>query len=470
MPGTLMPYNEALDKRKTLAMRIGEMVDEFEANNCEWKDATTEANWRQLNADYNEANKAFEQHEANRKIVARKAEVMMTNDPVGVQMLTGGGPSGALRGFEPEQVKELAFEAWIQHQSGESLTPQQSEASQELGLNLNAKQLVIPLMDTRRHRSLQRQWRSNPHGVDAIYNAPLETTTAGLGGNIVPPETMLRRIEVNMLAYGGILGAAETITTATGEPMSWPTANDTGNKGRIIAQNAPHDDTAGGGNSGDGGPNPAFGKVTWGSFDYTSDTILVPYRLLRDSVGMLAEVLGDMIGERIGRILGEHCTTGVGTTEPEGIVTASTLGVTCTSATSIDPDEVYELQHSVDPAYRNGASFMCSDEVVLHLRLKKDTQDRYLWQSGFNTGVPDTLAGSPLVYNHEMSATITTDDIVMLYGQLSKYKVRRVGSIRFYRLTERYREKDQDGFVAMMSADGGLLDAGTAPVKHMQMA
>jgi hypothetical protein len=51
---------------------------------------------------------------------------------------------------------------------------------------------------------------------------------------------------------------------------------------------------------------------------------------------------------------------------------------------------------------------------------------------------------------------------------LSKYYIRRVNEVRIYRLEERYRDNDQDGFVAFVREDGNLMDAGTAPVKYLQ--
>jgi HK97 family phage major capsid protein len=58
----------------------------------------------------------------------------------------------------------------------------------------------------------------------------------------------------------------------------------------------------------------------------------------------------------------------------------------------------------------------------------------------------------------------------LLFGVLPRYKVRRVRDVRMYRLTERYRDTDQDGFVAFMRLDGKLLNAGTCPVKHLLQA
>ena len=54
----------------------------------------------------------------------------------------------------------------------------------------------------------------------------------------------------------------------------------------------------------------------------------------------------------------------------------------------------------------------------------------------------------------------------ILFGRLDKYKVRVVQDVRMLRLTERYADNLQVGFVAFLRCDGRLLDAGTNPVKH----
>jgi HK97 family phage major capsid protein len=69
-----------------------------------------------------------------------------------------------------------------------------------------------------------------------------------------------------------------------------------------------------------------------------------------------------------------------------------------------------------------------------------------------------------------MSATFTTGQKLMLFGDLSKYLIRDVSSIRLVRLEERYADLDQIAFIAFMRSDGNLLDAGTRPVKWLALA
>jgi hypothetical protein len=53
------------------------------------------------------------------------------------------------------------------------------------------------------------------------------------------------------------------------------------------------------------------------------------------------------------------------------------------------------------------------------------------------------------------------------YGQLNKYKIRDVQSIRSAGSSSG-TPTDQEGFVAFMRSDGNLLDAGVAPVKYLE--
>lgn len=470
---------EALELKRSLAARIQEMADEFESGGQEWKDDTTEANWEKLNADYQENERFLAKCEKARQVAEARARVHEANGTKPDSETEYRGEAKTLKGLSAEMVKSLAFQASLLAPMGDRLSDQQVDAMAACSMPkhgfANARDYNLPLMNTADHKAFRAAYMRGGEAAareqrSAFYNAPLTTGTANLGGNFVPPESLLTAVEVNMLAFGGILQVADTITTATGEPLSWLTVNDTGNMGRRVVENAPHDDNAGGGSSGDGGPNPAFGKTTWSSYDYTSDTILVSYRLLRDSAANLPPMLGGLIGERLGRILNNEMTLADGSSKPSGIVTDAATGVTAASTTAITLTEILQLQHQVDPAYRSrGASFMCNDAVALHLRLKNDSDGRPLWQPSLIEGVPDRLLGAPLIYNHDMQG-LAASQTSLIYGALSMYKVRRVGTMRFYRLTERYRERDQDGFVAMASADGGLLNAGTNAVQALVQA
>lgn len=153
-----------------------------------------------------------------------------------------------------------------------------------------------------------------------------------------------------------------------------------------------------------------------------------------------------------------------------GIVTAAALGKTAASATAIAADELFDLVHSVDPAYRKGAGFMFHDNVLLTIRKLKDGNGQYLWTAGLQAGEADRILGYGYTVNQHMASAVASTAKTVIFGQLSKYKIRDVRGLRLRRLVERYAESDQEGFVAFYRADGNLLDSGVAPVKYLQQA
>ena len=195
------------------------------------------------------------------------------------------------------------------------------------------------------------------------------------------------------------------------------------------------------------------------------------YEITQDSAFDLGALAGDWLGERIGRIQNDHFTTGAGSTLPKGLTVAGVVGKTATATNTFTSDEVIDLIHSVDPAYREGASFMFHDTTLALIRkLKESTTNAYIWQPGLQLGVPNMLLGYPYTVNQSMSAALTTGQKLVLFGRMSKYIIRDVSTIRLVRLDERYADTDQIAFIAFLRSDGNLLDAGTRPVKWLNLA
>jgi HK97 family phage major capsid protein len=119
---------------------------------------------------------------------------------------------------------------------------------------------------------------------------------------------------------------------------------------------------------------------------------------------------------------------------------------------------------------------MANDNVIKTLRLLNDSTNRPLWSSGLADGIPDTLLGQPIIYNQYMASAVTTTNITMVYGDMSYYKLRRVGSMSMRRLVERFAETREVAFIGYMDADGRLQKPGggnataVCPVKRMTQA
>jgi HK97 family phage major capsid protein len=289
-----------------------------------------------------------------------------------------------------------------------------------------------------------------------IRNAAMSEGTTTAGGYTIP-SGFVYQLEEALLWFGPMLQVADVYRTETGNPLPWPTENDTGNTGVLLAEG-----TTVGSSVAD-----TFGQVLFNAYKFSSQLVQISAELLEDSAFDLAGLLGKKCGMRIGRVVNTYLTNGSGIGVPQGIVTGATLGVTCASSTAISFDEVISLEHAVPLAYRPQMSYMSNDSTVLSLRKLKDSYGRYLWQQFANSGEPDLLNNRPLYKNQDMASIATTNKTI-LAGDFSKFKVRMVGDVRARRLIERYADTDQEAFITFLRLDSKVLDAGTHPIVYMQ--
>ena len=151
----------------------------------------------------------------------------------------------------------------------------------------------------------------------------------------------------------------------------------------------------------------------------------------------------------------------------------TTQGTTGETTSCIYNDLVNTL-HLVDPAYRSRPSckWMFADATLKVLRKLVDGNSRPLWQpgltAGFGTVFPETILDKPYVINQDMPV-MAASAYSILFGDLSCFKVRRVaGGVTLMRLTERYADYLQVGFLGFMRFDSNLIDAGTHPIAAFQ--
>ena len=272
--------------------------------------------------------------------------------------------------------------------------------------------------------------------------------TSSEGGYLVP-QTWANDIIVAQKAYGPMNDSSVVsyLVTAGGGQLNLPSLDDTSNKGRKVAENTQVNSAS-----------LAFGSKALNAYKYTTDVVLVSSELLQDAAYNVQAYITAAMAERMGRIINEVMTTGDGSDDPNGIVTATTNGKTAASATAIADVELIDLIHSVDPAYRSGASFMFNDSTLAALRKRKDTEGRLIWQPGLVAGEPATILGHRFHINNEMAA-IGAGAKSVLFGDFKKYTVRQVKGFEFKRLNERYADSDQIGFIGFARYDGELLDS-----------
>jgi len=357
-----------------------------------------------------------------------------------------------------------ALRAWLLPERAR--TPELRAAAQRAGVALDSSEFTFKLAPVPMRSSLAQNGLPKAPDADEIrgwrqaneLRAPMGTTSGAVGGYSVPDAAM-QAIEIALLAFGGMRQVASVIRTDGGSALPIPTSNDTSNKGAILTENTQVSEV-----------DVTMGQLVLDAYMYSSKSVLVSLQLLQDSAVNVPEMIGRMLGERIGRIQNDHFTTGTGSSQPNGIVTAATDStVTAASATLYTYDELVNVLHAVDPAYRANARWMFADSTLKNLKKIKvlqysgDTVGVPLWVPGLTAGVPDTIMGFPYVINQSMAAPASAAKTVV-FGDLSKYIIRDVRDITLLRLNERYADYHQVGFLAFARSDGDLLDAGTHPV------
>ena len=429
-----------------------------------------EKRWKEANEQYNALTKRMEKLRSHDELESsfRSAQETQERNHRDAQGRhgRGGDINDPNNGQEliTHETRTLALQGWLLRQMDGDISDGQRDALEAVGAAAGRSTQRFAGMRTSEYRSMARLGRTmHASQRQALLQQHFEQralshVTAGLGSDLIP-EGFVRQIEINMLDFSGVMQAADMLRTMSGNQIPWPTGNDTQNKGRLIGENTKVANNR----------NPDFNQILFGAYKFTSDAILVPYELLEDEyvAPELPTILAEMLAERLGRIKEQFYTNGTGVDQPQGVVTASALGMATAAANAISADEVLQIQHRVDPAYRSGAAYMMHDSIIEAIRLIKDNEGNFLWQSGLRDGRPDTLAGRMLYLNQEMDSTIATGNKLMLFGDFKRFKCREVNQMRLYRLEERYRDDDQDGFVAFCRGDSRLINAGTPPIVHL---
>ena len=294
-----------------------------------------------------------------------------------------------------------------------------------------------------------------------LYNT-MSTTTGSEGGYTVPAAVASSLID-SLKLFGGMRSVAELLNTAQGNALSFPTTDGTSEVGEILAENAQASSA-----------DPVFGTVGLNVFKYSSKIIAVPIELLQDSSVDIEAFIRKRIIERIGRITNQHFTTGTGTGQPRGIVTAASSGKIGTTGQTLSVvyDDLVDLLESVDEAYQLGGKckFMFSQSLRKVLRKLKDTAGRPIWTPGYEAGItagaPDLLLGKEVALNNDMPVPAANAKSI-IYGDMSKYIIRDAMQVNLMRFDDSvYASKGQVGFLAFMRSGGNLVDSGA--VKYYQ--
>jgi HK97 family phage major capsid protein len=289
--------------------------------------------------------------------------------------------------------------------------------------------------------------------VKAANVTPQYGSSATLGGYTIP-EGFSNELEMRMKWYGGMLQAARMYRTETGNPIPWPTMDDTGNTGAWLNDEASPTIAE---------QNLTFGQKKLEAWTVHSKIVPISIQLLQDSYFDLVGELTGLFAERLGRVINTGLTTGDNDEKPNGIVTALTAGgrvINAADDVTISRADLIDVMFHVDKAYQNrpnSAYMFHNSTLAAILKLSNGTgDDRPLWQPSMREGEPDRINGVPYWINNDMGE-IGKGLYSIIYGDFSKYVYRIVGNPGVFRMDEKYIEKLHYAYLAFMRVDGECL-------------
>lgn len=243
-------------------------------------------------------------------------------------------------------------------------------------------------------------------------------TKSGAAGTV--PTSVYDRIVEHLVQANVVRGAATVLTTQSGETLNIPksTAFSTASIVGEGSQASPSD--------------PTLGTTALGAYKYVV-LVQLSNELAEDASVDVAGFLARQAGIAIGVATRGHMTTGSGSSQPWGLATRASAGVT--GATSVSgaftADNLIDLRYSVNSVYtaQPGVGFMMANSSMAAARkLKASGSGDYLFAPGMN-GNPDTLLGFPVLINDSVAATATSAKSV-LFGHFPSYFIREVNGIQ----------------------------------------
>lgn len=470
---SLARAKELREQRARLVEQAREVQNRAETDDGRVMTAEERQQWDGFMKD---ADQLKEEVDRLERMEAAQAELSAPTDnkkpvPAGATPADGGG-SLRVAGQVTSRDRDMALRAWMINGSDKQADQHMIDAARRAGVDPFAKRLTIHLDEIplyqdaldvshgkpRLNRDVIEAWEARSRKVREARQQAVGT--GGAGGFTVGDEA-IRELEIALLRFGGMRQGAQVLRTTTGADMPWPTLDDTSNEGRILGESAAATQT-----------DLTFAQTIFGAFKYSSDMVLASVEFLQDTSISAAQVIGSALGTRIGRITNRHFTVGTGAGQPNGIVTAAAVGVTGAAGqtTTVTVEDLIDLEHSVDPDYRNNARWMFHDQTLREIKKLRDESGgsagtgQFIWQAGLAVREPDTILGYPYIINQHVPVMAASARSIV-FGDLSKYKIRDVREITLLRLDERFADNHQVAWLSFSRHDGDLVDAGTNPVK-----
>ena len=277
---------------------------------------------------------------------------------------------------------------------------------------------------------------------------------------IIIPKLVSDQVVHALKAGGTFLGAIDLIITADAIPYVKSTLDTTKKSLKKLAEGTENTED-----------KVQFKGAQISAYDYVTPVFPIHVALLEGTNVDVEAALVEAITNCVRRGLEELATqNGTGSDDINALLNAATKGATAASADEITYSDLVDLYSSVDAAYgnsRNG-SFMMNSNTLAKVMKIVDGNGRPIFITDLQTGEITRILGRNLVINEAMP-DVGSGAKAVVFGDLKYYHMRMVGGIRLTIFKELYAKSLEVGFMGHVRADGDLIDAGTHPVKYLEM-
>jgi HK97 family phage major capsid protein len=322
-------------------------------------------------------------------------------------------------------------------------------------------------------RAFEQYIRLGNAGMDAESrsflreNRDITTGTSGANGGALIPQLFHPVLTDALKFYGPIATLVGQKRTTGGQPLKIALDNDTGNTLTVLGEATSVSEV-----------DPTFTSQILSTDTVTTGVVKITLQELADSYFDIESWLRTKFGQRYGRGL-ESMITGGNSSNVASLIASAHSGATAagsgasgaTGANSIGYDDITAMFTALDPAYIANATWLMNSATRGFLLGVKDGFGRPLFIPNPSSGAFDTLLGRPVVLDQALPNIAASAVGTVLFGDFAQgYLFRTDGDLSIVRLSERYMDTLEIGFIGYSRIGGISTDAGTHPIIKLTQA
>ncbi|MCV3766480.1 phage major capsid protein [Rhizobium sp. TRM95796] len=219
---------------------------------------------------------------------------------------------------------------------------------------------------------------------DSLRNTGIQKALSTATGAALIPNALMNKVIVKLMAQSPVRRFANVITVE-GPSIEVPSLVTDVTIGEVT-ETSPRPESS-----------PEFGSKFLRVFE---SSVIVPItrQMLEDSAVMLESFFVNRLAQGYAEKEQSQFIGGNGTTQAEGILTATEVlaPITTASSTAFTADELIELFYALKSAYRDNGVWLMNSKSLAKLRQLTDASGTHIWQSSLAAGQPDLLLGRPV--------------------------------------------------------------------------